>query len=1027
MVLLSSFASAIDTTNESLLFYYKMDESSGNLVDSKDNSRSNYELEKYPTGTVTYEQGKVVNWSESSINMASSCFNQTNADIDSWFNHNFDGGFAYGYSGKSGDVSANTRPFTFTHYDGADYDGIWSQFQESTVRCHGGIAGASINPNTNFTLGCIWNKSNGIMYTYLKTGSDGSPTYVRLDAVTWNQPTNAQIRIGSGIDSNNNPDFEVTNMNISDVWMMNQSISGEDLFDVMSRGIQGEAPPTTQTDTPTVVWPSPHTNAHNNTNVTINVTHATTQNDVRYYLYFGESTPLGEGDFYLFNVTRNASEWKSFYTNISDGTYYWKWSVENITSGIRSDNTTERTFIIDTVSPTISLGLNGHNNFSADNSTIISNYLNNLSIDVSFYDGTDLYQTLINISNSSGQTIYTILNTSITGNTVNYSRDITLSNLTIGTYTVQLEATDSHTALSINDYDVKWGLDYYRYTTEEGNVIKITSDTLPLTKETTKLTDRYDFEFNYLFQKDTYKFIVESYNKIDYIQDSGYKAHFVIMGSKGGNWIDFNHPGLSSKDYIVSKIDDYTYEVEITANEIKNFKFSSLGGLNKVTEHYKLRLGSVLDVTVSDSITGDFLNATVTIGTQNISMVTYNQSNITAARLINITKDITSLTINASGYSITSEGISLTDIYHNLTFGITALNKSRIWFFDEESGDSMAGITVSVDVFSDNLSNNYTTETGDVFITNAVGVVNTIRFDAEGYHERFYFANLSTNVTNITLYMVNESNADVITATVYNQDNELLEGVYISALRYFVDSNSHKLVEMGETNFEGDTHLHLVQNEEYYKFILYYPFGTIKQTTDRTYIRDTSLLFQISLIDPVVADFHRTRDIYSRMKFFNDTSEFQWTYSDSNSVITRACLHINKIDSYGMNHSINASCLTTTSGAITRGAARENGTTFCARGIVTMSGEEWFIDGLCHTYPSSDPFTEKHMVLLIDLIMTIAFAFAFKYSVELGVIAIPLPTLFCSIMFAYPVGIPVALGLEIAAIVLAVVLNKVID
>ena len=187
----------------------------------------------------------------------------------------------------------------------------------------------------------------------------------------------------------------------------------------------------TATENPAIVAPSPADNANNNTNVTLNVTHSTGQNDVRYWLYFGKTTPLTENDIYVFNATRTAEEFKNFTTNVSDGTYFWKWKVQNITDGIFSGNTTERTWILDTVIPTISLGLNGANNFSTDNTTIISNRLLNLSIDISFFDE-NLFQTLVNITNESGQSVFSKLNTSITGTTVNVSQTVDISGLSIG-------------------------------------------------------------------------------------------------------------------------------------------------------------------------------------------------------------------------------------------------------------------------------------------------------------------------------------------------------------------------------------------------------------------------------------------------------------------------------------------------------------------------------------------------------------------------------------------------------------------
>ena len=145
---------------------------------------------------------------------------------------------------------------------------------------------------------------------------------------------------------------------IDEFYVWGDNLSLEQIGELWNGGV-GDFYPfggVSATTAPTIIAPSPADNSNNNTNVTLNVSHTTTQNDVRYYLYFAESTPLDEGDFYIFNETRTGDEYKSFLTNVSDGTYHWKWKVQNITDGIFSGNTTERTLIIDTVSPTITLG-----------------------------------------------------------------------------------------------------------------------------------------------------------------------------------------------------------------------------------------------------------------------------------------------------------------------------------------------------------------------------------------------------------------------------------------------------------------------------------------------------------------------------------------------------------------------------------------------------------------------------------------------------------------------------------------------
>ena len=71
--------------------------------------------------------------------------------------------------------------------------------------------------------------------------------------------------------------------------------------------------PESETSTPTIELPSPIDGAANNTNVTLNVSHGTTNNDIRYYLYFADTPTLNESHYQLFNVTRTAEEYSLLY------------------------------------------------------------------------------------------------------------------------------------------------------------------------------------------------------------------------------------------------------------------------------------------------------------------------------------------------------------------------------------------------------------------------------------------------------------------------------------------------------------------------------------------------------------------------------------------------------------------------------------------------------------------------------------------------------------------------------------------
>ncbi len=563
--------------------------------------------------------------------------------------------------------------------------------------------------------------------------------------------------------------------------------------------------------TPTIVHPSPEDNSHNNTNVTLNVTHSTNLSDVNYYLYFGTSSSLTETDLFLNNVTRNKSEWRSFTTNVSDGTYYWKWRVQNITDGVFSANTTQRTLIIDTISPTITITAN--TSFETDNSTFINNFLTeNFAYNFSFFDlNLAGGRVIVNITNGTDESVFSILNTSITGTTVNYTGVINTTNWTLGNYTIKLIVIDSHTAKEIEPYGIIKGLDYLRYTTNEGNTIRIESLTIPLFSKTTKLKDRYDFEFNYLFSKNTYKYRITSYNKIDYIQSSDYKAHFVIYGKDGGNWIDFENPNLKKSDYTVTKIDDYTYEVEIKSKGKKKFKFKSIGGLNKVENHYSFKMTSVLDVWVFDSITGNGINVTVTIGTQSNDTI----ENVRAARLVNITKETTTITLNSSAYGTEIKDLILTSNFHNFSFNMTVTNTINMNFYDETVNTLILGETFSVFLQTTGFSNLYSTTDNPFTVSDLTSGLYRLKASSTNYPERQYLdLNVSNeSTTNLNIYLVNTTDSAEKTFNIVDQGLNSLENVRAVFTR--VINGTDTIIAQEDSDFAGQVILNLDENAEY--------------------------------------------------------------------------------------------------------------------------------------------------------------------------------------------------------------------
>ncbi len=102
-----------------------------------------------------------------------------------------------------------------------------------------------------------------------------------------------------------------------------------------------------------------------------------------------------------------------------------------------------------------------------------------------------------------------------------------------------------------------------------------------------------------------------------------------------------------------------------------------------------------------------------------------------------------------------------------------------------------------------------------------------IRYSAPGYETRtYYFTLINRTHTNLTLYLLKNTSATTVTATVYDEFDQEIESAFIKILRYDQPSNSYRIQEIVETNTQGQATFSAVLNDEYYKFIIEYPFGT---------------------------------------------------------------------------------------------------------------------------------------------------------------------------------------------------------
>ena len=183
---------------------------------------------------------------------------------------------------------------------------------------------------------------------------------------------------------------------------------------------------------PDVVLNVPANNTHNNQPLFINFTYSDPDGDSgNCTVYINNSDEKKT----FVSITNNT--WRNYTSNMSvDGNYYFYVNcTDNNSNDVRSGN---YYFTYDTISPQITW-INPTNN-----DTLLSLSNNTFNIIINFSD-TNLYKTLINITNSFGVSKWYDYTENISGVNDFHNHTINISSWGIGKYTIRAEAVDDHT------------------------------------------------------------------------------------------------------------------------------------------------------------------------------------------------------------------------------------------------------------------------------------------------------------------------------------------------------------------------------------------------------------------------------------------------------------------------------------------------------------------------------------------------------------------------------------------------------
>lgn len=724
-------------------------------------------------------------------------------------------------------------------------------------------------------------------------------------------------------------------IHIDDLAFFNWTVRGDCLESVSA--------PTT--GIPTFVFPTLGDGTANNTNQTINMS-CGDDVSMRYTLWFDENAiPLND-------VLDNSTD-RNWTMNISvDDTYYYSGTCFNTSSGIGSTNSSVRTFIMDTTTPTITI--NPTNFFNTTNMSTTNQYLNSIAMNMTFTDNDNIFAIEINIT-KDGVSYFGFTNTSINEPIHNYTKNLDITSWPSGVYDINITVADGHHytgGYQIGDYEIEKKGNKITFDTTEGNKISISSTGASSTQYT-KEKNSYAFGFGYSIASTTRTFDIESKDgKIYYLPTSRYKAHFVVWNGKHGNWVDFEELG---GDYTVKKINDYKYQVTFTGLPFGTEIISkSIGGLNVVTRSYQWYRGtydvsapqtySTLTTNLTLNITKNNLfidNVSVTVSYNNIaeilsqtdygSFIIYNVT--VTAPIVSLDSNIPyswNITINQTNgdtYNFTLAGNNVV-----LTFGLDDCTNTTVLTlnvtFKNISTDNYVNVNLDyvfeyrlrssslILNFSGSLTGN--NQTFCIF-SNHTQIISDILFEYNlvGSTTLFDYSMFQINLTNVTqlLTLYTQEGTTQILFTVLDIDSNPIINAYIHILQYDIATNTYQTTEVLKTDSQGQALGNTVLGTYFYNFFIYY-LGDLVYTEQAVKVISTTRTFKVNLAGTDwFDDFETTLGVITSLIFNNVTNNFVYTWTDSTSSMHQACLRVDETNRTG-KFELDTTCVTSASGTI---------------------------------------------------------------------------------------------------------------
>lgn len=291
--------------------------------------------------------------------------------------------------------------------------------------------------------------------------------------------------------------------------------------------------------------------------------------------------------------------------------------------------------------------------------------------------------------------------------------------------------------------------------------------------------------------------------------------------------------------------------------------------------------------------------------------------------------------INTAFYESKTRDLNATPYLINYTYSLFFSNSFILEFRNETTNERLVNKTVFLEVISVSFAANYTTSNGTLNLTLLTPDSYELRYWYEPEVPRQYFVTLTNqSVHTIVLYTIDDDISSFYVAVEKDESNQKCGNNTVSLLRYYLDINGYRTVEMSRTDTNGQAVFSVQPNIINYKFSFTGDCGDF--ITDPQKLIDTTNSFTVTNAQSPLTSTIDFPDILQSLVFVNATRTFTFTWNDPTNIVTSGCLEVNQIKK-GVDTIVNDACLNGVSGSLIYTVTDINNTVFNARGVLNTN------------------------------------------------------------------------------------------